>query len=37
MSFVGAAPPLNIADTPHFDLIQTNRRLGYGLYETRAR
>jgi len=23
---------LNTADTPHFDLVQLNRRLGYSLY-----
>jgi hypothetical protein len=27
---------VNIADTPHFDLVQANRRLSYKLYETRA-
>ncbi len=26
---------VNTADTPHFDLIQLNRRLAYGLYEAR--
>jgi len=27
---------INVADTPHFDLVQLNRRLAYKLYETRA-
>ena len=27
---------LNVADTPHFDLVQLNRRLAYKLYETRT-
>jgi hypothetical protein len=27
---------INIADTPHFDLVQLNRRLAYGLYQMRA-
>lgn len=27
---------VNIVDTPNFELVQTNRRLGYSLYETRA-
>lgn len=27
---------LNVADTPHFDLVQLNRRLAYNLYSTRA-
>lgn len=27
---------LNVADTPHFDLVQVNRRLAYKLYETRS-
>ncbi len=27
---------LNTADTPHFDLVQRNRRLAYKLYETRS-
>ncbi len=27
---------LNVADTPHFDLVQLNRRLAYRLYETRS-
>ena len=27
---------INVADTPHFDLVQLNRRLAYPLYETRA-
>jgi hypothetical protein len=27
---------VNIADTPNFELVQTNRRLGYGLYRMRA-
>lgn len=26
---------VNITDTPHFDLIQTSRRMGYNLYERR--
>lgn len=27
---------VNLTDTPHFDLVQTNRRLAYRLYERRA-
>jgi hypothetical protein len=27
---------VNIVDTPNFELVQTNRRIGYSLYETRA-
>jgi hypothetical protein len=27
---------VNIADTPNFELVQANRRLGYDLYRTRA-
>lgn len=27
---------VNLTDTPHFDLVQTNRRLAYRLYEQRA-
>ncbi|MGC4032920.1 MAG: hypothetical protein QM754_14525 [Tepidisphaeraceae bacterium] len=27
---------VNVADTPNFELVQTNRRLGYGMYEFRA-
>ncbi len=27
---------VNTADTPHFDLIQLNRRLSYGLYQVRG-
>ena len=27
---------LNVADTPHFDLVKLNRRLAYKLYETRT-
>jgi hypothetical protein len=27
---------VNTADTPHFDLVQANRRLGYGLYAMRS-
>lgn len=27
---------MNLADTPHFDLVQANRKLGYGLYRMRA-
>ena len=27
---------VNVADTPHFELVQANRRLGYGLYAMRA-
>lgn len=28
---------VNIVDTPNFELVQTNRRIGYSLYETRAK
>jgi hypothetical protein len=28
---------VNIVDTPNFELVQTNRRIGYGLYEMRAK
>jgi hypothetical protein len=27
---------VNTADTPHFDLVQANRRIAYKLYETRS-
>ncbi|MDQ3813986.1 MAG: DUF1080 domain-containing protein, partial [Armatimonadota bacterium] len=27
---------INVADTPHFDLVQVNRRLAYKLYQTRS-
>lgn len=27
---------INVADTPHFDLVQTNRRIAYSLYKTRT-
>lgn len=27
---------VNVADTPHFELVQANRRLGYNLYQRRS-